>query len=87
MTSDELRHGRPDAHRDDTYKFDKYVWPADGDHWPDGLEITIYDDGRVKVGGWHTTAAVLDVSNYREGKSKGGSHVIAQFRPASQTHG
>lgn len=25
MTSDEVRHGKPDAHRDDTYKFD---WPV-----------------------------------------------------------
>lgn len=75
----EVRHGKPKSSRDARRGFDKYRWPP-GPDWPDGLEITIYDDGRVKVGGWHTTIAVLDVSSFRTGKSRGGSHVIAQFR-------
>ena len=57
----------------DAYGFDKYVWPA-GDFWPSGLEIHVYDDGRVKVGGWETSAAVVDVSSFRKGlaSSRGG---------------
>ena len=50
ITSD-LRHRVPEASRNDTYWFDKYVWPA-GDFWPSGLEIHVYGDGRVKVDGW-----------------------------------
>lgn len=64
MTSNGLRHGDPEPSRNDKYGFDKYRWPA-GPRWPSGLEIHIYDDGRVKVGGWHTSVAVLDVSSYR----------------------
>jgi hypothetical protein len=78
----DLMHGVPEASRSDAYRFDKYVWPA-GDFWPSGLEIHVYDDGRVKVSGWDTSAAVVDVSNFRKGRSRGGGHVIARFRPAS----
>src|SRR5215472_1684685 len=67
VTSDsELRHGQPEPARNDRRGFDKYRWPADP-HWPRGLELTIYDDGRVKVGGWYTSAVVLDVSSFGSG--------------------
>ena len=64
MTSDGRRHGNPEPSRNDKYEFDKYRWP-EGPCWPSGLEIHIYDDGRVKVGGQRTSAVVLDVSAYR----------------------
>lgn len=83
MTTRELQHGAPEPSRNDKYSFDKYHWPA-SPSWPRGLEIHIYDDGRVKVGGWHTSAVVLDVSNYRTGSSNASSHVIARFHPASE---
>ena len=83
MTSGELQHGEPESSRNDKRGFDKYRWPA-SPLWPRGLEIQIYDDGRVKLGGWHTSAVVLDVSNYRTGSSNASSHVIARFRPASE---
>jgi hypothetical protein len=83
MTSDELRHGAPEPSRNDKYGFDKYRWPA-GPSWPSGLEIHIYDDGRVKVGGWHTSAVVLDVRSYRTGSHNASGHVVVRFRPASE---
>ncbi len=48
MTSG-LRHGHPDVSRNDKWAHDKYVWP-------DGLELFIYDDGRVKIGRWDASA-------------------------------
>lgn len=81
MTDDALRHGQPKVARNDRYGFDKYTWPA-GDHWPQGLELQVYDDGRVKVGGWHTSVAVRDVSNFARGETNASGHVIAQFEPA-----
>ncbi len=80
--SDDLRHGNPTVTRNDKYGFDKYLWPA-GPSWPSGLEMHVYDDGRVKVGGWHTSAVVLDVSSYRTGSSNASGHVVARFQPAS----
>lgn len=81
--SGDLQHGKPDVSRNDKFQFDKYKWPA-SPLWPLGLEIHIYDDGRVKVGGWHTSATVIDVSNFRAGGSNGSSHVIARFLPATE---
>jgi hypothetical protein len=43
--------------------FDKYRWPA-GPSWPRGLEIHIYDDGRVKMA-W-------DSYSYGQGQSNSG---------------
>jgi hypothetical protein len=83
MTSGEVQHGAPEPSRNDKYGFDKYRWPV-GPSWPSGLEIHIYDDGRIKIGGWHASVVVLDVSNYRTGASNASGHVIARFRPASQ---
>jgi hypothetical protein len=84
MTSGGLRHGDPESSRNDKYGFDKYRWPA-GPSWPGGLEIHVYDDGRVKVGGWHTSAVVLDVSTFRAGGSNASGHVIVRFGPASDS--
>ena len=53
------------------------------EHWPDGLELHIYDDGRVKIGGWNTSVTVTDVSNYQRGASKPSGHVVARFGPPS----
>jgi hypothetical protein len=81
VTSDsELRHGQPEPARNDRRGFDKYRWPA-GPHWPRGLELTIYDDGRVKVGGWYTSAVVLDVSSFGAGSTNPSGHVVARFQP------
>ena len=82
MTDDASRHEDPKRTRNDKYGFDKYHWPADS-RWPSGLEMTIYDDGRVKVGGWHTSAVVLDVSSYRTGSTNASGHVVVQFQPTS----
>ncbi len=82
MTSEGLRHGEPESSRNERRGFDKHRWPA-GPHWPCGLQIQIYDDGRVKVGGWHTSAVVLDVSSFGTGNSNASGHVVARFQPAS----
>jgi hypothetical protein len=76
-----LHHGLPEHHRNDRRGFDKYRWPA-GPHWPLGLEIAIYDDGRVKVGGWHTSVVVIDVSSFRTGHTNASGHVVMRFQPA-----
>jgi hypothetical protein len=81
--SNGLQHGHPEVSRNDRRGFDKYRWPA-GPCWPQGLEVTIYDDGRVKVGGWHASVGVLDVSNYRAGSTNPSAHVVAQFQPAAE---
>jgi hypothetical protein len=81
VASEGLQHGAPEGSRNDRREFDKYRWPP-GPHWPRGLEITIYDDGRVKVGGWQTSVVVLDVSNFRSGSSNASGHVIARLQPA-----
>lgn len=76
-TSDALRHGKPEPSRNDRLGFDKYLWP-------DGLELHVYDDGRVKLGRKHNVVEVIDVMNRRKGGSSWGSaHVIARFRPAT----
>ena len=83
MTGDsELRHGQPQPVRNERRGLDKYRWPA-GPHWPRGLELTIYDDGRVKVGGWYTSAVVLDVSSFGAGGSNPSGHVVARFQPVT----
>jgi hypothetical protein len=74
VASDTLHHGQPEAHRNAARGFDKYTWQ-------DGLELTRYDDGRVKVGRWDTAVDVVDVSNHQAGASRGSAHVIARFRP------
>ncbi|MFI0446911.1 hypothetical protein ACH34W_15815 [Actinomadura sp. 6N118] len=37
-------------------------------------------DGRVKLGRWNSTVAVVDVSNFSAGASKGSAHIIARFQ-------
>ena len=84
MTRNELHpHEEPKRTRDDTRSFERYKWDP-CDHWPRGLQIHIYDNGRVKViGGWDTAVTVPEVISRGDGpKSKGGSHVIAEFRRA-----
>ena len=43
---------------------------TDSSSRPDGLELFIYDDGRVKVGKWNASAVVDQVLNYGPGKSE-----------------
>ena len=50
----ELLHGQPRAFRRSGWNLDKYEWPG-------GLELLIYDDGRVKLGSgtaqsWYKTS-------------------------------
>jgi hypothetical protein len=74
--SELLRHGEPKVTRNDRLRFDKYLWPQ-------GLELHVYDDGRVKIGRKHMVVEVIDVMNrQRGGSSWGSAHVIARFRPA-----
>ena len=55
-----------------------------GPRWPQGLELHVYDDGRVKIGRKHSVVEVIDVMNRKQGGSNWGSaHVIARFRPGS----
>ncbi len=72
----EPRHGLPESARRDGWGLDKYTWP-------DGLQLAIYDDGRIKIGRWGSSVAVFDVSNYRPGKSRGSAFIIARFTDAT----
>lgn len=83
MADDELRNGKPKPGRNEHQGFDKFHWPPN-EHFPDGLRIQVYDDGRVKVGGWETSVAVMDVMNRGPGRSRGSSHVVLQFQDASR---
>lgn len=71
-TDGRVQHGEPVAHRSDRYGHDKFFWPS-------GLELTVYDDGRVKLGGPYLRVSVTDVSNFAPGGSASGAHVIAEF--------
>jgi hypothetical protein len=57
-----LGHGHPEVTRNDKWEHDKYVWPG-------GLELFIYDDGRVKVGRYDAAIVVEMVHSYPPGKS------------------
>jgi hypothetical protein len=73
-----FRHGQPRAFRRGGWNLDKY-------EWPDGLELFIYDDGRVKLGQWDSAVAVQDVSNFAAGKSRASAQVVALFTPVGET--
>ena len=60
----ELRHGQPQAFRRGGWNLDKY-------EWPDGLELFIDDDGRVKIGQWDSSVAVHDVFSTSRQESRG----------------
>jgi hypothetical protein len=70
----ELRHGQPQAFRRSGWNLDKY-------EWPDGLELFLYDDGRIKIGQWDSSVAIHDVSNFAAGKLRSSAHVVALFTP------
>jgi hypothetical protein len=61
--SNGIRHGHPEVSRNDKWEHDKYVWPS-------GLELFIYDDGRVKIGSWNASVAVEMVHNYGPGRTE-----------------
>jgi hypothetical protein len=68
-----LRHGHPEVTRNDKWEHDKYVWPG-------GLELFIYDDGRVKVGRYDASGVVEMVHSYPSGKSdRASAWVQARF--------
>jgi hypothetical protein len=68
-----LHHGNPKTRRSKRAG-------ADITTWEDGLHVTRYDDGTVKVGGWDKVVEVIEVLNRRAGKSRGGAFVMARFR-------
>lgn len=68
-----LRHGNPQVSRNDKYGHDKYAWPG-------GLELFIYDDGRVKIGRWNASAVVDMVQNYGPGKTEPRPNAWVQAR-------
>jgi hypothetical protein len=70
----EFRHGQPRAFRRSDWDLDKYEWPG-------GLELFIYDDGRVKLGQWDSSVVVQDVSNFAAGKTRSSAHLVAVFTP------
>jgi|GEM_PF-4359432 len=72
-----LRHGHPDASRNDRWEHDKYVWP-------DGLELFIYDDGRVKIGRYDASVAVEYVQSYGPARDdpRPNAWVEARFKAA-----
>ncbi|MGW4420492.1 hypothetical protein [Streptosporangium sp. NPDC004631] len=77
----QLRHGHPQTIRRESHNLDEYVWP-------NGLELFLYDDGRVKLGHKDNSIAVTEVSNYTTGKAGTGrasAHIIARFAPAENT--
>jgi hypothetical protein len=69
-----LRYGQPRAFRHDDQQRDKYQWPQ-------GLELSLYDDGRAKLSYQNGTVAVQDVSNIPAGKTRSSAHVTAIFTP------
>jgi hypothetical protein len=78
LSSDELRHGDPKAHRNNARGFDKFVWP-------DGLELQVYDDGSVKIGRKHTTVTISDVMNrQRGGSARGSAHVVMRSQSVDE---
>lgn len=68
----DLRHGRPQATRNDRRGHDRY-------DWPNGLGLFLHDDGRVRLERKDSTVSVTDVSNDASGGSRGGAHVVARF--------
>jgi hypothetical protein len=72
MTDQPLHHGQPKIERNDRNEFDRY-------EWDDHVTVFRYDDGRIKIGRWGSTVAVVDVSNFAAGDSKGSAHVTIRF--------
>ena len=65
-----LRHGHPEVTRNDKWEHDKYVWPG-------GLELFIYDDGRVKVGRYDASGIVEMVHSMATGVGSAGLRRLA----------
>jgi hypothetical protein len=55
-----LRNGAPASRRNDRQRLDEHTLPG-GPHWPAGLVIQVYDDGRVKVAATDATVVVSSV--------------------------
>jgi hypothetical protein len=72
----QFRHGQPRAFRRDDWDHDTYEWPG-------GLELSIYDDGRVKIGQPDSVVAVQGVCSATAGKPRSSGHVVIQFTPAT----
>lgn len=58
----------------------KGAWITD---YPDGLNVTRWDDGTVKVGMWDHRLVLIDSKprNYRPGKSRGAGLIRMRFEP------
>lgn len=58
----------------------KGAWITD---YPDGLNVTRWDDGTVKVGMWDHKLILIDPKprNYRAGKSRGAGLIRMRFEP------
>lgn len=70
--SDTPTSGIPTFSRRDAYGFDKYKWD-------NGLELQVYDDGRVKIGRWDKAMANVEVRQYAPGGSQGSSYFRCLF--------
>ncbi len=77
-TEPRLRHGQPRAYRSIGWDFDMY-------EWPDGLELSIHDDGRVKLARQSTSVSVQDVSNPPAGMPRPRGQVVVLFTPDDQS--
>jgi len=76
MSTPQIRHGQARAFRRDDWDYDKYEWPG-------GLELSIYDDGRVKIEKQDSVVVVQDVSSATAGKPRSSGHLVARFTPAA----
>ena len=58
--------------RNDKLGFDRW-------EWPNGFGVTLYDDGRIKIGSWDQQVVQIAFDSRRPGKSRGGWR--ANFAP------
>lgn len=77
-TDPRLRRGQPRAYRSAGWDFDLY-------EWPDGLGLSICDDGSVKLAKPNTSVSVQDVSNLPAGMSPPRGQVTVLFTPAGES--
>ncbi|WFG43533.1 hypothetical protein [Pseudonocardia alni] len=61
----------------------KGAWITD---YPDGLNVTRWDDGTIKVGMWDHRLVLIDPKprNYRAGKSRGAGLIRMRFEPLDE---
>lgn len=76
LTEPQLRYRKATPSR-------KGAWVTD---YPDGLSVTRWDDGAVKVGMWDHRLILIDPKprNYRAGKSRGAGLIRMRFEPLDE---